>query len=388
MHRILVMQWGRTAAGPTLTLTVARALIEQDQHAVHVSYSRSANVASEFDVLPVPHHRVSSWRSARDVPRTLASLPAIALGFARFVRRHRIDTVVIPMEHPLHASVVWMLRPLGVRQVLLLHDGELHPGETGRLRSLMRTLQFRSVDSALVFSEHVRHGARELLRLDDDQIAVTNLPPMLSHGSVEPRELTGGTLTLGMFGRAVEYKGFDLAVDAVRLLRKDRSELQLRLVGAGVGAFVDAGGETWLRVEDRYLDDDEIPALMRELDVLLLPYREASQSGVLVEAMAAGLPVVVTPVGGLPGQVQRAECGAVADAVTSEAVAAAIDAVIQAPARYREYSRNGLRAASGAQGRASFLRALSGSVEMAHGRKTRRSRIRSLVTAGRSRRRR
>jgi glycosyltransferase involved in cell wall biosynthesis len=54
-----------------------------------------------------------------------------------------------------------------------------------------------------------------------------------------------------------------------------------------------------LTVVDRFIADDEVPAFFAAADLLVLPYRRSSASGPLLTAMAWGLPVVTTSVGGL-----------------------------------------------------------------------------------------
>ena len=70
---------------------------------------------------------------------------------------------------------------------------------------------------------------------------------------------------------------------------------------------------------------------MAGADVLVLPYIEASQSGLIPIARALGTPVVVTPVGGLPEQVIHGASGVVAQRVTPAAVAEAIDLALATP---------------------------------------------------------
>ena len=55
-------------------------------------------------------------------------------------------------------------------------------------------------------------------------------------------------------------------------------------------------------VERRWFADAELPGLLAWADALVLPYREASQSGVAALALAAGRHVLATTVGGLPEQ--------------------------------------------------------------------------------------
>jgi glycosyltransferase involved in cell wall biosynthesis len=54
-----------------------------------------------------------------------------------------------------------------------------------------------------------------------------------------------------------------------------------------------------LTIVDRYVADDEVPGFFAAADLVVLPYRRSSASGPLLTAMACGLPVVTTSVGGL-----------------------------------------------------------------------------------------
>jgi glycosyltransferase involved in cell wall biosynthesis len=59
-------------------------------------------------------------------------------------------------------------------------------------------------------------------------------------------------------------------------------------------------------VENRWVPESEIGPLLAWSDALILPYREASQSGVAAAALAAGRPVIATRVGGLSEQLSVA----------------------------------------------------------------------------------
>jgi len=59
-------------------------------------------------------------------------------------------------------------------------------------------------------------------------------------------------------------------------------------------------------VENRWVPEAELADLLAWSDALVLPYREASQSGVAAAALAAGRPVIATRVGGLREQLSGA----------------------------------------------------------------------------------
>lgn len=352
MSKLMVLHWGRTAAGPALTLKLIQELLAAGEHEVAVSYSSEADIVEQFRALDCPKFEVRTWRSAKDVPAVAARLPLMIRGLRRFMAEQGITTTVVPMEHPLQSAAASSFVSQGARYVHFMHDASLHPGEQSPIVAALRRLHVRPVDEVMVFSESVRQGAVQGWKFHPEHVHLSQLPPMFSNqmGAQQPRRLpTDRPVVCGMFGRAVEYKGFDLAVEAVAALRARGRDVQLRLVGNGVTAFIPAQHRDaeWLQVEDRWLADDEIVGVMDTFDVLLLPYKEASQSGVLAEAAALGLPVVTTPVGGLPEQLNSLQCGEAATEVSASAVATAIDKLLASPEHYHQCSANGQAAGSG-----------------------------------------
>jgi glycosyltransferase involved in cell wall biosynthesis len=60
-----------------------------------------------------------------------------------------------------------------------------------------------------------------------------------------------------------------------------------------------------VRFVDRFVTDPEIPAFMQRADLVVLPYRNIEQSGVLYTALAFGRPLVLSSVGGFPEIAER-----------------------------------------------------------------------------------
>jgi glycosyltransferase involved in cell wall biosynthesis len=94
-------------------------------------------------------------------------------------------------------------------------------------------------------------------------------------------------------------------------------------------------------LDDRYVADAEVPALLADCDVVVCPYRQASQSGVVPVAYASGRAVVATRVGGLAEAVIDGSTGALAVAGDEGALA---DAIRRALALRRSVLEPALRA--------------------------------------------
>ena len=128
------------------------------------------------------------------------------------------------------------------------------------------------------------------------------------------------------FGRIDRYKGIEALLRAFAN-RKDR---QQRLIIAGKGIFTDAEEELVRTTEDlivlnRYIEDEEQIWLFRHAKALVLPYIEASQSGVIPIAYKFGVPVIVTNVAGLTQFVENYKTGIVCNNILE--ITTAIDSM-------------------------------------------------------------
>jgi glycosyltransferase involved in cell wall biosynthesis len=143
------------------------------------------------------------------------------------------------------------------------------------------------------------------------------------------------------FGVIRPYKGVEDLVDAFSMLdRADASQFRLSIVGetwegctAPDRAIARSPHADLIERVDRYVSDEELAEYVAQADAIVLPYHRSSLSGPLFIAMTAGLPTVVTAVGGLV-EVAGDYPGAVL--VPPQNPAALRDALLKLPARRGE----------------------------------------------------
>ena len=133
-------------------------------------------------------------------------------------------------------------------------------------------------------------------------------------------------LRLLFFGRIVKYKGLGHLLQAQRMLRERGVAVEIIVAGSGslepVAELLE--GLQGVEVHNRWLSNQEVASFMAGTDAVVLPYVEASQSGVAATAFAAGRPVIATPIGGLTEQVVHRTTGLLAKDMSVEALADAI----------------------------------------------------------------
>ena len=247
-----------------------------------------------------------------------------------------LDASLLPPRRPRVMTAHYVLPPRPSRRQL-----------TAARRS------FGAMDAVVAHSEHGARRLRELVGIDPGRVRV------IHHGAFDyltrlpeerplPAELEGaeGPVIL-FFGLLRPYKGIDTLLEAFRRIEgaelwiagNARMELEpLRRLAA------EAPGR--VRFLTRFVEDAEIPPIMRRADVVVLPYRDVEHSGVLYAALAFGKPLVLSAVGGFP----EVGAGGVARLVPPEdpaALAAALAELVGEEAARAELGEAAARAAAG-----------------------------------------
>jgi glycosyltransferase involved in cell wall biosynthesis len=299
---VLVWQWGRRGAGPRFAACLAQAL--RGRPGIEVSLS----LCAEAEILagPNPPHVEMTVRTYRGTLSFLLRLMTspLALPFLLVrLRRIRPDLAICAMPGPLDLLMAVALRLLGARLVVVVHDADAHPGDGFPGQMPLQRLLCRHAGGLAVLCEHVASRLRQqqLVGLSQRALIPFAHPPFGFDMPIVER--AAGPRRLLCFGRLLPYKGLDLLAEAMATLPQ-QAEFALRVVGSGPEApALDAlRACRGVVVENRWVPETEIGTLLAWSDVLILPYREASQSGVAAAAMAAGRPVIATNVGGLREQ--------------------------------------------------------------------------------------
>jgi glycosyltransferase involved in cell wall biosynthesis len=193
----------------------------------------------------------------------------------------------------------WLLPPARPR-VLTAHNVTAHEQRRGQAAARRRLL--RAMDAVVV---HSAQGRSQAVEIGADPARVHVIP----HGAFDyltrqegelplPRELGEVNVPVVLFfGLIRDYKGVDVLLRAWRSVSPDA---ELWIVGMPRVDMTPlrALAPAHVRFVPRFVPDLELPAYFRRADLVVLPYREADQSGVLYTALAFGKPLVVSDVGG------------------------------------------------------------------------------------------
>lgn len=200
---------------------------------------------------------------------------------------------------PVDVHLLPRARPL----VLTAHDVLPREPRRGQLAAQRRL--YERVDAVVVHSEHGRERLVSALGVEPGKVHV------IAHGAFEhlthaaderplaPELAAVDKPVVLFFGLMRTYKGIDVLLAAWRDVDAD-AELWIVGMPRMDIAPLRAAAPPSVRWVPRFVADDEIAAYFRRADLVVLPYREIDQSGVLFTALAFGAPLVLSAVGGFP----------------------------------------------------------------------------------------
>ena len=330
--RILFWYWGRRGAGGQLTQALAAALARRSDVSVALSLSAQAELLEPTRALGLPVDAVPTYSSAAGFALGFLRVPGLAARLRRQAQAFGADVVVSTMTHLWTPLIAPGLKRRGLRYVPMVHDAEPHPGDPGMLWEWRLTRELDAAESAIAFSDAVAAG----IRRRRPGLVVHRLPlgALLPDAAPAAPRPAGQGVRFVNLGRMRAYKGLDLLRDAWALFHPRFPQARLLVAGEGdvEGLAPGLSSLPGVEVEARWLSEAEIASMIGGADVVVLPYREASQSGVVPVAYGLGVPVVATPVGGLSEQVRDGMDGVLATATTPAALAEAMVAACD-PAR-------------------------------------------------------
>lgn len=240
----------------------------------------------------------------------------------------------MPFFAPSFGQVVRRVKRKMDTKVLVICDN-IVPHEQRPLDLKLTRYFFDKVDRFVVMSKVVEH---DLLALYPHAVYRYSPHPVYDiFGAPLSKERARKSLGLEKekiilyFGLIRQYKGLDILIRAARILKKSLHDFRILAVGECYDNLADyerlivnLDVADVVDLRPRFIPDDEVRLYFSAADVIALPYRAATQSGIVPIAYHFNRPVVVSNVGGLPEIVSDNEVGFVVPP-NPESIAAAIE---------------------------------------------------------------
>jgi glycosyltransferase involved in cell wall biosynthesis len=274
--------------------------------------------------------RLPEWVSVH--PLGAGRARAGAWPLLRLIWRLRPDVVLTGAAEVTFLAL--MLRPLfpAKTSVLVRQNATATSvmafGRLPRITRLLYRVLYRNSDRVICQSRDMARDLARMAGIGEEQIEV--LPNPVDVAGIraaqrEPAIESSGWPQLLAVGRLSREKGFDLLLEALAMVRERFPEVKLTLVGAGQEEQALKKLASELRLEDSVCFAGRVDppySFFQNATLFVLPSRHEGMPNALLEAAAAGLPLVATPASGGVVDLLRERTGAwLAPAISAEALA-------------------------------------------------------------------
>jgi len=257
----------------------------------------------------------------------------------RFIGEQKPDIVHFSESYDFRCLLLMLLCP-GVPFVTTVHDPIPHAGERISLQKFKHWVRDRirlRSHGLIVHGQGLRDVLSEYSGIPIGRIY------FVPHGEYryytyfdqKHPEPSNGHKNILFFGRWEDYKGIDVLIDAEPLIADRVPNVRIILAGEGRLTLADLQprmvNPDHFEIRNYAIPDDEVPSLFRRADVVVLPYRQATQSGPLHIAAMLARPLVASAVGAMSEVIEDGETGVLVPPGNPEALAQAVCRILENP---------------------------------------------------------
>lgn len=231
---------------------------------------------------------------------SLFILPFYLIKIFYYLLKNKYDVLYLPYFHVWNIFFILVFKLFGKKIVVTEHDGILHSGEESFIEQTLRNINVKFGNDVIVLS----HNVKDILINLNKKIYVIPHGLIYFKGLNTEKRFNNKKLNILFFGRINKYKGLNVFLDAVRNLPCDFYN-KINIVGSGDISLYDFSNIDNLYIDNKFLEQNEIVKYFNESDILVLPYLEASQSGVITLGIGSSIPIICSNLDGFVEQLGK-----------------------------------------------------------------------------------
>lgn len=301
--KLVVMHMGRKGAGPTYSWQMACALYKQGIKIVLILSSYVENKKYYIDHNPGFDIYFINTYSGKFSYLISVLLPKNIIRLAKIIKKENPDYIYIPMGDMWNPFVLPLISKYKI--IYTIHDVNPHEGEKSVYKVIIHKISPKYKQRFIVLSEKSKKILLEK-GIPSSDIEVIPHAAFTVYGTASSRRTQENrSFKILFFGRIIKYKGLEVLLNALKDIPNDL-DISLRIAGSGdLTPYQDLlkYNERKIELFHQWISDEDVAKYFKDVDVVVLPYTDASQSGVIPLAYAFSNPVIVTDVGSLAEQV-------------------------------------------------------------------------------------
>jgi glycosyltransferase involved in cell wall biosynthesis len=218
----------------------------------------------------------------------------------QILRKIKPDIIHITHFH-VWAIFVYLLRPIFKYKIFYgVHDNPFEPKEEPVfLMNFFEKIFVKKADLILTYSNFMKESIKKYVSSKAIEVLPLGIHDALCPKLEKKFDLNKESLDVLFFGRLESYKGIDTLVRAYEILKKENLKIKLTIAGRGkIDKHLENKiNELGIIFKNYWISNEELCRLIENCDVLVAPYKNATQSGIVSVALAYGVPIIATNVG-------------------------------------------------------------------------------------------
>jgi len=304
-----IIYLGRSGGGLDLFMNISKQLQNRNSKYA-LFYSRNANILKFENI-----SSTKIWTPEVRV-RTLLRFYQLAYDLhnvSRITKKESFTEVIFVMLSPLDLFFYLYFKAKRIKITTIVHDSKTHLGEIFPPTFLIKFVCIMS-NKIIFLSNYVKKQLMETTDIADKELCVSYLPIPVSLPPLKKN------YDLLIIGRLKKYKGIEMFLESIKILGNPH----IRILIAGKGAALYSSHQQ-VEVLDKWLTNNEIFSFLQTSRYLVLPYLEASQSGLIPMSIACRTPIIATPAGAIPEMLHYYQNGLLAKSADPKDFAEAIE---------------------------------------------------------------
>ena len=252
------------------------------------------------------------------------------LSIYRFIRKNKFDVIHTPCLFGLKRMLFYFA---GCKVVTTIHDPFPHTGEKNRTSIQNRKIAVRYSNGITLLNNKQKDEFCSFYNACPNKLCINKLGVYENIALMASDTKTDKKNNVLFFGRISPYKGIEYLCEAMEIVRKDVPNVTLTIAGSGriyfdISPYVNKG---YIDLQNRFIQTEEIAAMLKQCSICVCPYTDATQSGVIMTSFALSKPVIASNVGGLGEMIDEGKSGLLVEPKNPVALANAISKLLKKP---------------------------------------------------------
>lgn len=257
------------------------------------------------------------------------------------IRKINPDVVVMTGQPDMFGCILYLFRK---KIVMTVHDPFPHTGEKGNRKMFFRRLAFKNIPKFVLLNGKQKHKFKDYWNLKEEQISVNCLGSydctnFFVSGIKNTKKYSNNVL---FFGRISPYKGIEYLLQAMKIVHERIPNATVTIAGGGKMYFDITPYEnlSYVDIQNHFIEMPELAERLKNSSVVVCPYTDATQSGVVLTAFSMNKPVIASNVGAMGEYIDDGKTGILVPPKDVDALANAIIGVLGNNDRLKEMENN------------------------------------------------